>query len=91
MYHFHTRTKTGRSAALNAMALRAYVEVNPADAGRLGIASGDLVEISSALGRWQGPAIVVDTVKTAPIQVVPGGAAAPWSWRTGSVAAGTPG
>lgn len=63
VYHFHTRTKTGRSAALNARAPRAYVEVSPADAGRLDIGSGDLVEITSALGRWEGPAIVVDTVR----------------------------
>lgn len=63
VYHFHTRTKTGRSAALNAKAPRAYVEIAPADAGRLGIGSGDLVEITSALGRWEGLALVVDTVR----------------------------
>jgi anaerobic selenocysteine-containing dehydrogenase len=63
VYHFHTRTKTGRSAALNAKAPRAYVEVSPADAARLEIGSGDLVEISSARGRWEGPAIVIDTVR----------------------------
>jgi predicted molibdopterin-dependent oxidoreductase YjgC len=63
VYHFHTRTKTGRSALLNAKAPRADVEVSPADAARLEIGSGDLVEITSALGRWEGPAIVIDTVR----------------------------
>lgn len=63
VYHFHTRTKTGRSAVLNAKAPRAYVEVAPADAARMGIGSGDLVEITSERGRWEGPAIVADTVR----------------------------
>jgi predicted molibdopterin-dependent oxidoreductase YjgC len=39
------------------------VEVNPEDATRLGIGQGDLVEIVSRQGRWEGPAIVVDTVR----------------------------
>jgi ferredoxin-nitrate reductase len=63
VYHFHTRTKTGRSEALNSRAPRAYVEIHPGDAGRLGIGTGDLVEINSPLGRWEGAAMVVDTVR----------------------------
>lgn len=63
VYHFHTRTKTGRSAALNRRAPHAYVEVHPADAERLGIGTGDLVEVWSPRGRWEGPAIAVDTVR----------------------------
>jgi hypothetical protein len=35
VYHFHTRTKTGRSAALNERASLPYVEIHPADAARL--------------------------------------------------------
>ena len=63
VYHFHTRTKTGRSEALSRRIPRAYVEIHPGDALRLGIALGDLVEVSSPNGRWEGPAIVVDTVR----------------------------
>jgi anaerobic selenocysteine-containing dehydrogenase len=63
VYHFHTRTKTARSEVLNRHAPRAYVEVNPDDAARLGIGQGDLVEVMSRQGRWEGPAIVVDTVR----------------------------
>lgn len=63
VYHFHTRTKTARSEVLNRHAPRAYVEVNPEDAARLGIGLGDLVEIVSRQGRWEGPALVVDTVR----------------------------
>jgi predicted molibdopterin-dependent oxidoreductase YjgC len=63
VYHFHTRTKTARSEVLNRHAPRAYVEVNPDDAARLGIGLGDLVEVMSRRGRWEGPAMVVDTVR----------------------------
>ncbi len=63
VYHFHTRTKTGRSAALNERAPHAYCEIHPDDAARLGIALGDTVEVTSVHGRWEGPAMVVDTVR----------------------------
>jgi ferredoxin-nitrate reductase len=63
VYHFHTRTKTGRSAALNERAPHPYVEIHPADAGRLEIGMGDLVEITSPNGRWEGVAMLVDTVR----------------------------
>jgi predicted molibdopterin-dependent oxidoreductase YjgC len=63
VYHFHTRTKTGRSMVLNEHAPQAYVEIHPRDAARLGIALGDRVEITSPHGRWEGVAMVVDTVR----------------------------
>jgi anaerobic selenocysteine-containing dehydrogenase len=63
VYHFHTRTKTGRSAVLNERAPHPYVEVHPDDAARLGIGLGDVVEITSPNGRWEGVAMVVDTVR----------------------------
>lgn len=63
VYHFHTRTKTGRSKALNERVPHAYVEVHPEDAKRLGIDTGDRVEITSPHGRWEGPVMVVDTVR----------------------------
>ncbi len=63
VYHFHTRTKTGRSTALNERAPHAYVEIHPKDAARLEIGLGDMVEITSPLGRWEGVAMVVDSVR----------------------------
>lgn len=63
VYHFHTRTKTARSEALNRRVPHAYVEVHPDDASRLGISLGDWVEVSSDRGRWEGVAMVVDTVR----------------------------
>jgi anaerobic selenocysteine-containing dehydrogenase len=63
VYHFHTRTKTARSQALNRRVPDAYVEIHPDDANRLGISLGDLVEVASSRGHWEGPAMVIDTVR----------------------------
>lgn len=63
VYHFHTRTKTARSQVLNDRAPQPYVEIHPADAARMNISLGDLVEITSPNGRWEGVAMVVDTVR----------------------------
>ena len=63
VYHFHTRTKTARSKVLNARAPHPYVEVHPEDAALLGIGLGDMVEIASPHGLWEGAAMVVDTVR----------------------------
>ena len=54
-HHFHTRTKTGRSPALNAAAPSVFVEMADADAGRLGINDGDVVEIRSRRGCSEAP------------------------------------
>jgi anaerobic selenocysteine-containing dehydrogenase len=48
--HWHTRTKTGRVAILEQLAPHAWVEVNPVDADRLKVTSGDRVRISSERG-----------------------------------------
>ncbi|MFG2099388.1 molybdopterin oxidoreductase family protein [Micromonospora echinaurantiaca] len=56
VYQFHTRTKTGRAAQLDAAAPEVWVELNPADAERLGIAEGDLVGIASPRGAVQARA-----------------------------------
>jgi len=55
-HHFHTRTKTGRSRALNAAAPAAFVELSEADASSLGINEGDLVEVRSRRGHVIVPA-----------------------------------
>jgi anaerobic selenocysteine-containing dehydrogenase len=53
VYQFHTRTKTGRSRRLNDAAPYAWVELSGSDAGRLGIAEGDVVEVASPRGAIQ--------------------------------------
>ena len=60
VYHFHTRTKTGRSRVLTSAAPTAWVEISPDDAGRLGIREGDLVKVTSRRGRIEVPARVSD-------------------------------
>jgi assimilatory nitrate reductase catalytic subunit len=48
--HWHTRTKTGRIAVLEALAPEAWVEIHPDDARPLGVRSGDWVKVSSNRG-----------------------------------------
>lgn len=50
IYHFHTRTKTARAPQLQAAAPEVWVEVSQRDAHRLGVAEGDIVEVSTPRG-----------------------------------------
>jgi formylmethanofuran dehydrogenase subunit D len=63
VYHFHTRTKTARSPALNAAAPDAFVQLAKADADSLGIADGDMVEVASRRGRIQVAARVGEIIR----------------------------
>ena len=56
IYHFHTRTKTGRAPQLDEAAPDVWVELNSGDAQQLGIAEGDLVEVSSPRGHVEAAA-----------------------------------
>jgi anaerobic selenocysteine-containing dehydrogenase len=47
LYHFHTRTKTARAPQLQEAAPEVWAELSASDAEHLGVAEGDLVEISS--------------------------------------------
>jgi anaerobic selenocysteine-containing dehydrogenase len=58
VYHWHTRTKTGRVEQLNAAAPDVWVELSPADASRLGVEEGDLVRVASARGQLEARARV---------------------------------
>lgn len=51
LYHFHTRTKTGRAPQLQAAAPEVWVEMAASDAADRGVAEGDLLEISTPRGR----------------------------------------
>lgn len=50
LYHFHTRTKTGRAPQLQGAAPEVWVEVSPSDAREAGIGEGDPVEVASPRG-----------------------------------------
>jgi anaerobic selenocysteine-containing dehydrogenase len=47
LFHFHTRTKTGRAPQLDRAAPQVWVEMSAQDAEREGLREGDLVEVSS--------------------------------------------
>ena len=49
--HWHTRTKTKEVPILERLSPRAWLEINPRDAKRLGLRSHDLVDIVSRRGR----------------------------------------
>ncbi|WP_298459880.1 molybdopterin oxidoreductase family protein [uncultured Cellulomonas sp.] len=50
LYHFHTRTKTGRAPQLQAAAPDVWVEMSSHDADLFGLAEGDLAQIATARG-----------------------------------------
>jgi ferredoxin-nitrate reductase len=56
VYHWHTRTKSGRAPELQKAAPDPWVELAPEDAERLGVVDGDLVAVESARGRIEAPA-----------------------------------
>ena len=62
LYHYHTSTMTGRVEGLMNISGRSYVEINPADAAKLGILAGDSVKISSRRGGLIAEARVTDIV-----------------------------
>jgi predicted molibdopterin-dependent oxidoreductase YjgC len=63
VFHFHTRTKTGRAPELEAAAPDAWVELCPQDAERLGISQGELVRVSSPRASVEVPARVGGRVR----------------------------
>ncbi|GGS97036.1 bifunctional reductase [Streptomyces tanashiensis] len=73
-HHWHTMTKTGKVAKLARLHPGPFVEIHPEDAGALGIAEGDHVEIASRRGRAVLPAVVTD-------RVLPGTCFAPFHWN----------
>ncbi|MFF1478095.1 molybdopterin oxidoreductase family protein [Streptomyces sp. NPDC058301] len=50
VYHFHTRTKTGRVPELNSAAPDVWAEMSPGQAADLGLSDGDMVRVSTARG-----------------------------------------
>lgn len=56
VHHFHTRTKTGRSPELQNAAPEPFVQLHNADAQKLGIGAGEMVEVASRRGAVRAPA-----------------------------------
>jgi len=58
VYHFHTRTKTGRAPQLRNAAPEVWAELSATDAAVHDITDGDLVDVISPRGRVRAPARV---------------------------------
>jgi len=63
VWHWHSRTKTGRSPYLQMVAPQGYAEINIEDAQNLGLIPGEVVKVSSPRGSIKVPARIVDTIK----------------------------
>ena len=62
LYHYHTRTMTGKSAGINAKSPSSYIEINPTTANKLGIKDGDRVQVASQQGQIETRAYLTDIV-----------------------------
>ena len=63
LYQYHTRTMTGRVEELNELSGQSFVEMSVEDGKRLGISTGDVVEVASRRGEVNVEAHVVDTIE----------------------------
>lgn len=63
LYHYHTRTMTGRVEGLDETSKDSYVEIHPNSAKKLGINEGDTVRLSSRRGTTETRALLTDKVQ----------------------------
>jgi formate dehydrogenase major subunit len=62
LYHYHTRTQTGRAAGLNEILGEETLDISPADARNLGISHDEKVRVKSRRGEVTVKARVTDQV-----------------------------
>ncbi|MDN6144388.1 MAG: molybdopterin-dependent oxidoreductase, partial [Tetragenococcus halophilus] len=63
LYHYNTRSMTGRTPGINEISNKSYIEVNAESATQLGINHGDKVKVSSRRGSIETFAKVGDRVR----------------------------
>ncbi|MBI2878288.1 MAG: formate dehydrogenase subunit alpha, partial [Candidatus Rokubacteria bacterium] len=63
LYHWHGGTITRRVEGLLALAPRLEVAMNPADARRLGLVSGDPIRVASRRGELEGVVLVTEAMR----------------------------
>jgi formate dehydrogenase alpha subunit len=63
LYHYHTRTMTGKVDGLNALSPESFLEINPSTAKTLGIVDGSMVRVSSRRGSITTTAKVTGKIK----------------------------
>ena len=62
LYHYHTRTMTGRVEGLNEKSPHSYIEVNPITASKLGFENNERIKVSSKRGEIQTYVKITDIV-----------------------------
>jgi formate dehydrogenase alpha subunit len=63
LYHYHTRTMTGKVDGLNKLSPESFIEMNPLTAGNLGLKDGDMVTVTSRRGEVTAKAVVTGKIK----------------------------
>lgn len=63
LYHYHTRTMTGRTQAMNEIAGEAYVEMHPILASRFELKDGEMVQICSRRGCIEVAVRITDRIE----------------------------
>jgi predicted molibdopterin-dependent oxidoreductase YjgC len=63
LYHYHTRTMTGKVDGLNKLSPESFVEINPAMAKKLGIKDGDKIAVSTRRGKIESTAKLTGKLK----------------------------
>ncbi|MFZ5824224.1 MAG: molybdopterin-dependent oxidoreductase [Bacillota bacterium] len=76
--HYHTGTKTRKVPELNNLVPGAYVEMNPRDAGKLGVEYGDRVILESRRGKMEAKVVVT-------AMIAPGACFVPMHFNEGPV------
>ena len=71
--HWHTMTRTARSARLSGHLAEPFVELHPLDAARLSIAAADIVKVGNGQGQVLLRALITDAV-------APGSVFVPMHW-----------
>jgi len=62
LYHYHTRTQTGRSKGLNELLPEETADISPQDAATRGISHGEMIRVASRRGEVIARANVTDRV-----------------------------
>ncbi len=62
LYHYHTRSMTGKVKGLNTMSPHSYIELNPLTAKKFGIINGKKIKVVSRRGQIETTAKITDII-----------------------------
>ncbi len=63
LYHYHTKTMTGKIPGLNRLFPNSFVEINPTTANRLNIHDGETIKVISRRGEIKTEAVVTESIQ----------------------------